>query len=210
MFFESPSNPLYTLSSMETQRPACEPVAQLEKYQDRRTGAHFKYEELCAMLLKLYDQREDPETFSQALDEWEIQGKVKKDRMGLQTVNYPPEPKIIIAANDNEEKEMDKLKAMLGIKRGSLKEKGEVIKKLNIDLAKLKGSGQNSKANLLGAHKDESDKARIVSFKLEIKQGGQRITSGNFAFHSERRGCTNNTNSGGVVEGSHQNPIASQ
>ena len=53
----------------------------VDQYRDRATGAHFKYEELCARLLRLQEQREDPETFTQAIDELEIVKKVREDQI---------------------------------------------------------------------------------------------------------------------------------
>ncbi len=51
-------------------------------YTDQFTGAHFRYEEVCARLLGL-QEREDPETFSEALDELEIEDKVRTRKHGL-------------------------------------------------------------------------------------------------------------------------------
>ncbi len=57
----------------------CPQQSSAESYVDQTTGAHFRYEDLCVKLMRLQD-REDPENFSQAIDEWEMEAKVKSGR----------------------------------------------------------------------------------------------------------------------------------
>jgi len=67
------------------------PKEDTSPYQDNITGAHFRYEDLCGMLLTLQEQREDPENFTQAIDELEIEAKVKEDKYSVRTLQINPD-----------------------------------------------------------------------------------------------------------------------
>ena len=219
MLLENPYIPNPDIFSEEEHYSKPNQIPEAERYQDRITGAHFKYEELCAMLLKLYDQREDPETFSQALDDWEIVRKVKRNQVPVHTLSFEPKTKVDEEAVElkygkDEEAVMEKLKAMIGLKRNSAVESGEMVHKLNSERNnKPKASDQKFMDALLNKNSTKvvQGKVRVVSFKLDTKQNANRVqkhSKGNFAFYSQRCSTLGHQD-GKIEEKSHKYTIAS-